>query len=67
MKWTYISDSCGYTLFKDGIMQGGARTLGTATHTSDGRRRSWQARKADMKMHREQAARQCAIRNKEQS
>lgn len=41
MTWTYTADSCGYMLFKDGVSQGGASTLGTATHTSDGRIRHW--------------------------
>ena len=63
--WTYTSDSCGYTLFLDGQQKEGARTLGTATHTSDGRRRNPKAIKADRKMHAETAARICAERNKE--
>ena len=61
--WTFTSDSCGYMLYKSGTAQHGARTLGTPTHTSDGRRRSWQARKADIKMYRESAQRQCNVNN----
>jgi hypothetical protein len=57
--WTFTSDSCGYMLYRNGAPQGGARTLGTATHTSDGRIRTWQVRKADIKMHAETAARLC--------
>lgn len=64
--WTYTSDSCGYMLFLDGIPQGGARTRGTATHTSDGRARHWKHRKADMKMHAETARRLCNERNAEE-
>lgn len=65
--WTYTSDSCGYTLFKDGVMQGGGRTLGTATHTADGRIRHWRHRRADSKMFRETAQRLCDMYNKEQA
>lgn len=61
--WTYTSDSLGYMLFLDGKPQGGARSMGTYTTTYDGRRRSWQARRADAKMHAETAARICAERN----
>lgn len=50
-KWTYTSDSCGYMLFKDGVAQGGARTLGTATHTSWGKRRHPANIKKDREMH----------------
>ena len=64
-KWTYASDACGYMLFKDGVAQGGARTLGTATHTSDGRRRHYKAVVKDRAMHRETAQRICTERNKE--
>lgn len=56
-KWTFTSDSCGYMLFKDGVSQGGAATLGTATHTSDGRRRSSAVRRADSKMFAKTAQR----------
>lgn len=66
-KWTYTSDSCGYTLFKDGVSQGGARTMGTATHTADGKRRSQQAIKADRKMFAESARRQCDVLNERDS
>ena len=62
-KWTYTYDSCGYMLFCDGKPQGGARTLGTATHTSDGRRRAWQHRRADLKANGETAKRECEKRN----
>jgi len=65
LEWTYTSDSCGYMLYKAGIPQGGARTLGTATHTSDGRRRSYVIRKADSQMHSATAARICHVRNLE--
>lgn len=61
--WTFTSDSCGYTLYLDGKPQGGARTMGTATHTSHGRRRYWGHIRADVKMFREQAERVCAERN----
>lgn len=61
-RWTFTSDSCGYMLYCDGKPQGGARTMGTATHTSDGQRRSWQARRADVKLYAETAARECARR-----
>jgi len=64
-RWTFTSDSCGYTLFKDGVPQGGGRTLNTATHTSDGRRRHRQHRKADIKMFRETAQRLCDQYNRE--
>jgi hypothetical protein len=62
-KWTFTSDSCGYMLYRDGVPQGGARTLGTATHTSDGRVRHWKHRRADIKMHHETAERICRERN----
>jgi hypothetical protein len=64
-RWTYESDSCGYMLYFDGKPQGGARTLGTATHTSDGRVRHWKHRLADLKMHAETASRECERRNAE--
>lgn len=62
-RWTFTSNSCGYMLYLDGKPQGGVRTLGTATNTSDGRRRSRQNRKADMAMFREDAQRECDRRN----
>ncbi len=65
-KWTYTSDSCGYMLYKDGVAQGGAATLGTATHTSDGRRRSPSVRRKDTEMHRATAQRLCAEHNQKQ-
>ena len=52
-KWTFTSDSCGYMLFKDGLPQGGARTMGTRTHTEDGRRRHWKHIKADTRENRD--------------
>jgi hypothetical protein len=61
--WTYTSDSCGYMLFHDGKPQGGARTLGTATHTSDGRRRHWRHVKADREENAKTAKRICDERN----
>ena len=61
--WTYRSDSCGYMLYFDGKPVRGARTNGTATHTSDGRRRHWKHVRADALMHSEQAATQCARLN----
>ena len=63
MPWTYTSDSCGYMLYRDSVPQGGARTLGTATHTADGRRRHWRHRTADSKMFAESAKRQCDVNN----
>ena len=63
MPWTYTSSSCGYMLYRDGVPQGGAGTLGTATHTADGRRRHWSHVKADIKMHAESAKRQCDVNN----
>jgi len=61
--WTFTSDSCGYVLLKDGAPQGGVGTLGTASHTGDGRVRAWQHRRADAKMYREAAKRECDKRN----
>lgn len=61
--WTFTSNSCGYMLYKNGEPQGGVGTMGTATHTSDGRRRSWQARKADVNMYAETAQRLCKKNN----
>lgn len=57
--WTFTSDSCGYMLYRNGVPQRGARTQGTASHTSDGRVRHWKHRKADAAMYAEQARRQC--------
>ena len=62
-RWTFTSDSCGYMLYLDGKPHGGARSMGTATHTEDGRRRSWQARQADARDNYETAKRECARRN----
>lgn len=64
MGWTFTSNSQGYMLFKDGVAQGGVGTLGTATHTADGRRRAWQHRAADSKAFREEAQRICDERNR---
>ena len=61
--WTFTSDSCGYMLFKDGVPQGGVGTMGTATHTADGRRRHWKHIKADRKENFEQAKRICDENN----
>lgn len=63
MPWSFKSDSCGYMLYKDGVPQGGARTLGTSTHTSDGRLRSPKAISADRKMYAERAKQICDERN----
>lgn len=51
--FTYTSNSCGYMLFKDGAALGGSTTLGTTTHSSDGRVRHWRHRSADIKMFSE--------------
>lgn len=64
MTWTYTSDSCGYMLYKDGNPVEGARTLGTRTHTSDGRRRARQNVRKDIAMHRDTAKRICEERNR---
>ena len=64
--WTFTSDSCGYMLYKDGVAQGGAGTRGSATHTSDGRRRHPKHRIADTKMYRATAQRLCDERNQTQ-
>lgn len=61
--WTYTADSLGYMLFCDGLPQGGARSLGTVSHTSDGRVRHWKHRQADTKAHAETARRICNERN----
>lgn len=57
--WTYTSNATGYMLFKDGIPQFGASTLGTATHTADGKRKAWQNIRADIKENAETAKRRC--------
>lgn len=62
-RWTFTSDSCGYLLYMDGVLQGGASTLGTRTHTSDGRRRHWTNVEMDRRMHRETAQRICDREN----
>lgn len=49
--------STGFMLYYKGKPIGGEGTQGTATHTSDGRPRSWQARKADVEMFNESVAR----------
>lgn len=64
VKWTYTSGSCGYTLFNDGVSQGGAKTLGSATHTSAGKRKHPKTVAADRAMHRATAQRLCDERNK---
>ena len=61
--WTYTSDSCGYMLFRNGIPQGGARILGTATHTSEGKIRHWKHRRADIKENAEIAQLLCNQKN----
>jgi hypothetical protein len=60
MKFTYEYSSTGYRILVDGVTIGGASTRGTATHTSDGRRRSWQARQKDTQENKETAQRVCA-------
>ena len=62
-RWTFASDSCGYTLFLDGERMDGVGTMGTGTHTADGRIRHWRHRAADLKMYYEQAQRECERRN----
>ena len=59
MNFTYESDSCGYRIFCDGKPIGGATTQGTATHTSDGRRRSPQTTRKDAREHNDVAAWLC--------
>lgn len=61
--WTFTSNSTGYMLYKDGVPMGGARTLGTATHTTDGRIRHWRNKRADIKMFADQGRTECARRN----
>ncbi len=65
MTWTFTSNSLGYLLYKDGKPQGGACTLGPATHTADGRRRHWRHVRADRLMFQEEAKRICDQRNRE--
>ena len=62
-KWTFTSDSCGYTLLHNGLPRGGAMTLGTATHTRYGKVKHWKHRRADAIMFQEQAQRECDRRN----
>ena len=57
--FTYEADSLGYMIYCNGKPLGGARSAGTRTHTSWGSRRSWQAVRADSKMHAETARREC--------
>lgn len=57
--FTFESDSCGYMIKCDGKPIGGARSLGTATHTRGGMVRHWKHRQADRKMHFETAQRTC--------
>lgn len=57
--FTFNSDSMGYRVYCDGKLLGGASTSGSATHTSWGSRRSWQAVRADRKMHAETGRRIC--------
>ena len=61
---TFTSGSCGYMLFKDGVAQGGASTLGTPTHTSAGKRKHPKTVAADRAMHRATAQRLCDEKNK---
>ncbi len=63
--WTFTSDSKGYMLFKDGVPQGGAGTMGSETHLANGKRRPWQHRRADVKMFHDTAKRQCDAKNSE--
>lgn len=63
--WTFTSCSTGYTLFKNGERQGGAGTLGTSTHTRDGRVRHWRHRRADAEMFKAAGQRECNVRNAE--
>lgn len=58
--FTHESTSTGYTILCNGVKLGGAGTAGTPTHTRDGRRRSWQAVRADIAMHAATARRVCA-------
>lgn len=62
--WTYMSASTGYTLFKDGVSQGGA---GTIDNGYAKRKRHWQHVRADLKMFTEAAKRECDKRNKERA
>ena len=59
LAFTFTSSSTGYMIFCNGRPLGGAGTAGTATHTSWGSRRAWQAVRADRKMHAERARRTC--------
>lgn len=55
--FSYQSSSLGYMIFCNGQPLGGAQSAGSATRTSRGTRRSWQAVRADVKMHAETARR----------
>lgn len=57
---TYEATSTGYMIYCNGQPIGGVRTQGTAKHTSDGRRKSWQNRMADTQMFQQQAKKTCA-------
>lgn len=61
--WTYTSSATGYKLYKNGVPQGGASTLGTATRTADGRRKHWRNVRKDIAEHAETARRLCDINN----
>lgn len=63
--WTFESNAQGYMLFQNGEPVGGAGTLGTATHASNGKRRHWRHVRANAKMFREEAERECVRRNTE--
>lgn len=62
MTWTFKSSATGYMLYKNGIAQQGA---GTTAGGYSKRRRPWQHVRADAKMFRESAARQCLNLNKQ--
>lgn len=57
--FTWQADSCGWTVYCNGKALGGARTLGTATRTADGRPKHWRNREKDIAMHRDTARRTC--------
>lgn len=61
--WTYTSTATGYMLYKNGVPQGGAGTLGTVSHTSDGRRKHWRNVQKDREMFAAQAKAQCDRNN----
>lgn len=56
---TFTYNSTGYMIYRDGKPIGGVGTRGTASHTSDGRKRHWKHRRADLLMYRDQAQREC--------